>query len=603
MRASNTLHLSFALAMAGVAAFGCASKIGPREQPTPTGVLPGATTSTTGAVAPTGAGGGAAAATTTTGAVDGSTTTTGGTVTPDPTLDITNDPSLADPLPADGAGPLELRRLSPREYTNTLRDLVGDTVDSGADLPDEANRESGFAVYESASLPAVTAFMETAERLLADGRIQVPACTAGSPEATCAQNFIDDFGRRAFRRPVTSSERENLLALFDTARGLGFDYGEAVGHVATAMLQSSGFLYLWEVGDAAPVANGNLIELTPYQIASRLSYLLWGTMPDDQLAQAADSGQLSTPEQIATHTQRLLADSAKLEGMLADFHLQWLHLDNLDDLQKDTTLYPQFNDEVRSAFKTELLDFASDVFINGDATVRSFFGANYTVYTNDAVAGIYGVAAQPDSQGHLALNGAERSGFFTLTGYLAATSNTSASNPARRGKLMWESVLCGSVPPPPANVPPVEPPSETTTTRQRFETHSENPCASGCHNLFDPLGFAFENYDAIGAYRTEENGLPVDASGTLVTPAGGVVPFTNAIELLTALAGAYEVDRCVADHWFNFMQGREMVEGERASFETAYRAAGAGPNTEFSVRDFIVQALQTTAFRMRTASE
>jgi hypothetical protein len=158
------------------------------------------------------------------------------------------------------------------------------------------------------------------------------------------------------------------------------------------------------------------------------------------------------------------------------------------------------------------------------------------------------------------------------------------------------------VPPPPADVPPVDPPSETTTTRQRFETHSQNPCATSCHQYFDPLGFAFENYDAIGAYRTEENGFPVDATGTLVTPAGGVVTFNDAVELLTALSGAYEVDRCVAQHWFDFILARHSTEAEQASFETAYRAAGAGPSSEFSVREFILQAVQTAAFRMRSPS-
>lgn len=545
---------------------------------------------------PTGGVGGASASTTS----GGATSTT--SAAPDPTLDISNDPSLGDPLPVETAGPLTLRRLSPREYGNTLRDLLGDTYDAGAELPDEAIRESGFAVYESASVPAVKTFLETAERLLAEGRIQVPGCGLGGDEHSCATQFINDFGRRAFRRPVKSSELENLLGLFDTARGLGFEYTDAVGHVATAMLQSSGFLYLWDSDDSVSPTDANLLALTPYQVASRLSYLFWGTMPDDQLAAAADNGQLSTAEQVGAQAARLLQDSERVTDTLSDFLLQWLHLDNLDDLQKDPTTYPSFNAEVRAAYKTEILGFGADVVLRGDGTLRSLLGAGYTVYGDGALAPIYGVVAQPDASGHLMLDPAERAGLFTLPGLLAATSDTVTSNPARRGKLMWRSVLCGELPEPPANVPPVGPPSETTTTRARFEAHSQSPCAGACHRLFDPLGFAFENYDAIGAYRTEENGLPVDASGTLVTPAGGVVDFTNAVELMTALSTAYEVDRCVAEQWLTFTLSRKLVDADQGSLEVAYRAAGAGPTADFSVRDFIVQTVQTKAFRLHAPS-
>jgi hypothetical protein len=238
--------------------------------------------------------------------------------------------------------------------------------------------------------------------------------------------------------------------------------------------------------------------------------------------------------------------------------------------------------------------------IAGDATVRSLLNADYTIYTNDALAGIYGASAGGDALGHLPLNPMERSGLFTMAGFMAASANTTGSNPARRGKLLWEALMCGTIPAPPADVPPVEPPSETTTTRQRFEMHSQSPCAGACHQLFDPLGFAFENYDGIGAYRTQENGMPVDASGTLVTPAGGIVQFQNAVELLSALSGSFEVDRCIAEHWFRYMLGRPLVDADRGALEAAYRASGAGPATEFSVRDLLVHAVETSAFLMRS---
>ncbi len=519
---------------------------------------------------------------------------------PNAVVDVAVDPSLTQALPPESAGQLLLRRLSPREYSNTLRDLLGDPTDPGSKLPDEANRQTGFAVYESASLPSVETFLRTAERLLTEDRIAVPACTEGRAEPACAATFISEFGRRAFRRPVTSAESTNLLALFGTARELGFPYTEAVGQVAVAMLQSSGFLYLWEVGDADQTPQAGLIPLTPYQIASRLSYLLWGTTPDRELAAAADAGQLSTPEQIAAQASRLFQDKERLGATAADFHQQWLHIDNLDDLQKDPTAYPLFNDDVREGFKGELAGFVSDVLLEGDGTVRSLLTATHSVYETANLASIYGANARGNEGDRLELNASERSGLFTLAGVLASTGNTDGSNPPRRGKLVWTELLCGFVPPPPANVPPVAPPTESSTTRERFESHTGNPCAGACHTLFDPLGFAFENYDGVGGYRREENGFPVDSSGTLTTPKGAVIEFEDAVELMGALSTSFEVDRCIADKWFVYMLGRKATDADKGSFETAYRAAGAGAAADLSVRQFIAEAVSTTAFRMRS---
>lgn len=518
---------------------------------------------------------------------------------PNPNLDIKSDPSLNEPLPPASAGPLVLRRLSPREYTNTLHDLLGAVGDPGAALPDEANRETGFTVYQSASLVSVEVFLKAAEKLIADKVVQVPGCAQGANEKECASTFISDFGRRAFRRPVRTEEKTNLLGLYDTARGLGFNYADAVGNVAVAMLQSSGFLYLWEVGDEVPVVQNGIAALTPHQIASRLSYLLWGTMPDAELAAAADTGKLATADQVAAQAARLLKDSARLSGTMSDFHLQWLRLDNLDDLQKDRMMYPGFDDDVRAGLKEELLSFVSDVLISGDGTARSLLTATQTAYTNDSLAKLYGASPRPDATDHIALNPEQRSGLFTLAAFLASTGNAVGSSPPRRGKIVWEDLLCGKVPPPPANVPPVGPPTETSTTRQRFESHTGNPCAAACHTILDPPGFAFETYDAIGAFRTTENGFPVDASGTLVTPAGGVIEFEDAVELMGKLSTAYEVDRCVANGWFRFMMNRDVTTGDKTAFEESYRASGAGASSDFSVRDFVARVVSSSAFTKR----
>lgn len=513
-------------------------------------------------------------------------------------LDPTSDPALVNPVPPQSAGPLVVRRLNPTEYSNTLFDLLQDDSSPGAALPDEANHETGYAVTESASTVTVQHFMDTAERLVQSNAISIPCDGSGGEEA-CATEFIDDFGRRAFRRAVKSSERQNLLVLFDRARELGFTVEESLRHVASAMLQSSGFLYLWEIDDSRPQLENGVLPLTQHQLASRLSYLITGSTPDDELSALADSSSLTTPEQLRAQAERLLGTNPeRIEQALGEFHRQWLRIENLEDLVKDPTVYPDFTDTLRDALAPELRRFSYEVIVNGEGTTRELLTSTRT-YASGEAAAIYGASASGAGLAEVTVDPAERAGIMTQLAFLATNATTTGSNPPRRGKVLWEQLLCGNVPPPPADVPAVEPAGATTTTRQRFEAHSENPCASACHGILDPAGFAFEQYDGMGAYRSEENGFPVDASGVLRTPAGATLEFQNAVELMGQLSDSFEVDRCVATQWFRFMLNRPETDADLGSLEVAYRASGAGPAADFSVREFLLQMVQTTAFRYR----
>lgn len=526
------------------------------------------------------------------------------TPVPGEPVDPTLDPALADPLPAESAGQLVVRRLNPVEYSNTLFDLLGDASSPGAQLPDEANHQSGYAVTESASTVTVQHFLDTAERLVQGNALSIP-CDGSGGEQACATEFIDDFGRKAFRRPVKASERENLLVLFDRARELGFTVEESLRHVASAMLQSSGFLYLWEIDDSRPQMENGVLPLTQHQLASRLSYLITGSTPDDELSALADSSSLTTPDQIRAQAERLLGSNPeRIEQALGEFHRQWLHIENLEDLVKDPTTYPDFTDTLRDGLAPELRRFSFEVLVNGEGTTRELLTSTHT-YASEEAAAVYGSSAAGDGLTEVTFDPAQRAGILTQLAFLATNANTTGSNPPRRGKVLWEQVLCGQVPPPPADVPGVEPAGDATTTRQRFEAHSDNPCASACHGILDPAGFAFEQYDGMGAFRAEENGITVDASGVLRTPGGASLEFQNAVELMAQLAESYEVDRCVATQWFRFMLNREETEADMGSLEVAYRASGAGPATDFSVREFLLQMVQTRAFRYRapTAGE
>jgi hypothetical protein len=540
---------------------------------------------------------------------------TGGTqsfVTP-PALDATPTP--------ESAGTMALQRLTLVELSNTLTDLLGLDVSPGAVNPvltsvgfsDDAASATGFVAPSTLSPQQTQALLLAVEQVTTPlGGSVMPPCAdsaAGVDPTTCATTFISTFGRRAFRRPVTSDEATALLALFNTAIGYDFDTPGAITEVARAMLQSPNFLYHWEVGDATPARVGGLITLTPYQVASRLSYLLWQTMPDDTLLTAADNNQLSTPAQILAQAQRMLGDARAQTG-LANFHRQWLGINGLEAMQKDPTLFPTYTPGVAfdpgpvvSSFDTELAAFVSaDVSTvspsGGDGTLATLLTAPYTYQWNSDAEAIYGpTVAAPGAP--LQLNPAQRAGVLTQTAFLAANATASRTDPVARGVAIWQRLLCGpSVSSHPSVVPAAVDP--TKTNRQVYAAQDSPSDCAECHQSFDPLGFAFENYNAIGVYQTIDTGQPVDASGDTVTPAGTKLSFQNAIELVDALAASDEVKWCVTRQWFRFVLGRTEAPSDEGSIELAYRAGSAIPG--FSIRQMIMSLVQTQDFRFRAPS-
>ena len=505
---------------------------------------------------------------------------------------------------AESAGSFVLRRLSNREYNHVVADLLGDATHPADAFPDDDTGSGGFVTPTNVALLNAQHYEETAgtlaEAALAANKLQIP-CTnpATNAEATCAQNFINQFGKLAFRRPVLAAELSGLSSLFSTARSFGFDFRASLAQVTKAILQAPGFLYHWEIGPSKGTPQNGVVSLTPYQVASRLSFFLWETMPDAPLLAAADAGQLSTPAQVQAQAERLLGDP-KAQNVMENFHVQWLFLENLANLQKDTSKYPLFGDAVRQALIPELTNFTASVILNSaDGTLKSLLTAPYA-FVNSATAPIYGATATGTTLARTNLNASQRAGILTQGAFLASRAGTAESNPTYRGVAIFRQLLCGQVPPPPANVPDVQAPAPNLTTRQRYEAHDTNPCAIGCHTQFDPYGFAFENYDGIGAYRTMDNGQPVNATGSVITPGGVSLTFTNAVELAGALAASDEVKWCTTRQWFRYMLGRMETSTEQGSLELAYRAAAQNPG--FSVRDLLVSTTKSMAFRSRAVA-
>jgi hypothetical protein len=510
------------------------------------------------------------------------------------------NPPPDSPGDPKAAGLMPLRRLTIREYDNTVRDLLGDMSAPGKQFPDDRDETFAFRRAHPIAVQDATLIRGAAESLAAAAAKSLGGilpCDPAGGEQTCASKFVSDFGLRAFRRPLSAEESARLLALYAEGRNtLKLSFADAIGLVIEGMLQAPAFLYHWEAAAAAPIHEGAVVRLGHYEIAARLSYFLWGSMPDRELFAAAAAGKLGTAAEVEAQARRLLGD-ARARDTVAAFFDEWLAVDMLDEkAAKDPKVYPEYNDALKAAMDGETRAFVDDVVFEGDGRWGTLLGASFS-FLNQALGGVYGMPQVTGSElRRTDLDRSQRSGFLTQPSFLALTGAADGSHPVRRGKAIYEKLLCRELPPPPANVPPAKPATAGGTTRERFTEHDTNECARGCHNLIDPLGFAFENYDGIGKYRTTDNGKPVDASGE-VSLDSATRPFANAVELSAALAASAEVRRCFATQWVRFALARQETTADAASVDTAAAAFFADGA---SVRDLMVAVATMRSFRYRS---
>lgn len=514
------------------------------------------------------------------------------------------------PVATESAGLMPLLRLTHREYSNTMTELLGDTSTAGATFETDNAGPAGFLAPSNVATENARQYSTAAEKLaaaaFAGNKLGIPTtCTTpanAAAETTCATQFIADFGGKAYRRPLVKTESDDLLALFQSARTLGFTFPQAITKTTEAILQSPNLLYHWEVGDQPPTRdpeNSALVSLTAHQLASRLSYLLWESPPDTVLLDAAVRGQLATAEGLKTQAMRLLLDDRRARKALFNFHRQWLHIENLDDLVPGS--------DFGSLLGQELEAFVSSVFVGGDGTLRTLLTAPYT-FVNATTAKEYGLTATGTAMTKVALNPAQRQGVLMQIPFLRANGN---APPVFRGLVVYKHLLCGTVPAPPPEVPEVSPNVPNSTTRERFAQHGQLACAKGCHALFDPWGFSFENFDSLGHFRTMENGKTVDPSGVAqpdgtiggTTPQQKTIAFKNAGELVNALAASDEVSWCTSKQWARYMLGRKESDADMNALMNAYTIGAYGADRAtarpFSVRDFLVAMVGTKAFRFR----
>lgn len=499
------------------------------------------------------------------------------------------------------AAPVPLRRLTNEEYNNTVRDLLGDTSrPADAFPPDEAVGGFENNTVSPVTQGLVERYMSAAEALAAAasaaGRIdRIAPCPAGEPHEACGRRFIDTFGRMAFRRPLDEGERSSLMGLYAEKEGRA-GHARAVQLVLEVVLQSPKFLYRLEPPAAAgPGAR----PLTGHELATRLSYFIWASTPDAALLDDAEAGKLATPDGAARAARRLLKDPRAVDG-IRSFHRQLLDLRELATESKDPVLYPAFTPELRDAMVEETLRFSAHAVLEGGDGVAALFLSKRS-FVNAPLAKLYGVPPPAGSGFALVdLPQRERSGLLTHASVMTVHASAEQPSPILRGKFVREKLLCQAIPPPPPGVTISQPKFDPKLTKkEQFERHRTDQSCAFCHQMMDPIGFGFEHYDALGAWRSVDGAFPVDSVGKLSgTDADG--PFDGALALGERLAASQQARRCIATQWFRSAMGRAERDEDTPSLDGAFQAfSRAG----FDVRELIVAIATSDAFRYTGADE
>ena len=427
-------------------------------------------------------------------------------------------------------------------------------------------------------------------------RIFVCRPTSSEDEEPCARKILSTLARRAYRRPVTEEDIQPLLNLYQTGRSNGgFEAG--IQTALRGMLVLPGFLFRLEL-DPVDVAPGAAYGISDYDLASRLSFFLWSSIPDDQLLDLAEQGQLRDPVVLEQQVRRMLADS-RSEALVNNFAGQWLYLRNLGAKAPDSGVFPEFDENLRQAFQRETELFFASI-VREDRSVVDLLGADYT-FLNERLARHYQI---PNVYGsrfrRVTLNDEQRKGLLGQGSLLTVTSYNTRTSPVLRGMWLLENILGTPPPPPPPDVPSLKEDQDTEalTMRERMEQHRENPACAVCHRVMDPLGFALENFDAIGRWRTTSGAAdaPVDASGEL--PDG--TRFDGPAELREILLSKREqFVETFTEKLLTYALGRGVEYSDRPSIRKIVREAA--PDYRWS--SLILSLVQSTPFQMRRSRE
>ncbi len=488
-----------------------------------------------------------------------------------------------------------VRRLSAREYLNVLTDLLGESAATAARalLPFEP-RLAGFDNQDGGLLVSAAyqeALFNIAEKVAgaADPATLAP-CAAGADAAGCLSAFAQSFARRAYGRAPTADESMRLLA----AGATGPDYATSVRLVIEAVLQSPNTVYATELGPVDSGKAGAEVTLAPHEIATQLSLVLTAARPDEALLAAVDAGQLGTPDELRAQLTRLLA-TPRAREQLRHFIDGWLDIGPVADAPKDATTFPEYTPALAAAMQQELDQFIDAKVAGGSGTLLSLL-TDPSTNVPPALAPIYGASLTESG-----LDPARRKGILALPGLLAYHSADQHSGPIERGLFVKRQLFCQVLPPPPASVidrlarMPLDTHDKARTTRQKYEMHVNEQFCAGCHDQFDGIGFGLEEMDALGRYRTTENGLPVDSSGSLAgTDVDGT--FNGVVQLTEKLAQSEQIKTCFTQHFFRFAASRPPTADEQCVLDSWAKTFSAGGT---HIEDLLLSWLTDPRFVVR----
>lgn len=493
-------------------------------------------------------------------------------------------------------------RLNRTQYNNTVRDLLGTRLTPADSFPAD-ELVLGFDViggvlrvqpehvekYLSAADALVT---ELLARPTTDATQQRYFSCDISAGAACTKEVVRNLAAAAWRRPVTDEE----LAPYVTAAQAQSSAEAGISVALRAVLTSAKFLFRWELDQ-------NLDDTAPHlvsgpEIASRLSYAIWGTTPDAELTQAASDGSLQTADGVLQQTRRLLDHGAGLGPLIDTFVAQWLNVNQVNAVTPNATDFPSFDADLRAAMMGETKAVLRDFWQN-NVPVSKLFDADFT-YVNARLAKHYGLPAVTGNEfQRVSTAGTTRGGLLTLGSFLTATSNPTRTSPVKRGFFVLDRLLCAAPPPPPGNVDlniDVGSGLEKLSVRERVKKHEEKGSTCfACHQTMDPIGLGLENYDAIGTYREADAFGPIDATGTLPT-AGGPIAFNGVRDLSATLATDERTLPCVVDKLLTYSLGRQLGSAQTGLKQPILDATKAsGGHLRAAIEAIVVSDL----FRMR----
>lgn len=500
--------------------------------------------------------------------------------------------SCAPGIPATS----QLPRLTRLQYDNTIKELLGlDTQPSSMLAPDTTGSvdQRAWDGFQAAADSLSQAVIATAA-----SKAKVIPCAPSGDGAACAKTFIDTFGKRAFRRPLTADETARFNALYTnrtmlTAAGT---FDQAAQMLIKAFLMSPSFLIKGETSEATP-ENGAYL-LNGYEVASRLSYMLWNSMPDDALFTAAAGGQLNTSAGILTQAQRMLKDP-RARAMVGAFHQTYAHMGEgtrWADYARDTTLYPNFDKALIPMLAEETRRFFDYLTFDKNGTFKDLL-TSPVAFVNASLAPIYGVTGSYGTDYTMVtLDKATRSGVFTRAGFLAAYSLFNRPSPILRGAFIQKEVLCTTIAPPPPGVEGTPLPTTGATNRERVDQQTAGAeCATCHHTVINPTGYTLENYDAIGAYQPNEAGMPVNATADVIID-GKTVSVNGPVDLMNKVAASAQAQSCYAQKWVESAYQRVLTPQDVCTVQNLATKVG---QDGYPIVSLIAELTQSQSFRYR----